>query len=87
MPIQRRSVPTLDSVSRKIKDFERQHHVSTEDFLGNSSINIDQDDAMNWLFLVEQRKVLLSAFTGYARLKVKTSTHLVNHQRPELLAA
>jgi hypothetical protein len=87
MPIQRRNAPTYESVSFKIRTYEQDYQMTTEEFLIECPERVDEDDAMEWRFLAEQRRVLVSAFIGYSAPRVKESRNLENYPNPELLAA
>ncbi len=60
MPIQQLAPPTLNEINQELAQFEGRFHISTEEFLASEQhgAQIDEDDAVQWLFLVEQRRVL-----------------------------
>jgi hypothetical protein len=65
MPIQRRSAPTLEGVNRQIEAFEHQYKIDTDVFLNDChNVSVNEDDAMEWAYLVEQRSALLDAAIG-----------------------
>lgn len=90
MPVQRRSTPTLAGVARQIKAFEVQYCMSSAEFVGNEdrAYSVDEDDAMQWLYLIEQLSALQEAAVGTLYSTVYDSGPLQNSESsPELLAA
>jgi len=60
MPVQQLAPPTVSEIERDIAAFETQYQVSTRAFVeadGRVS-EIDEDDAVDWFYLVEQLKFL-----------------------------
>lgn len=66
MTIQRREAPTLESVVQKIADFEHRYRIETAVFTLNDhrSNHVDEDDAMEWLYLIEQVCALADSAVG-----------------------
>jgi hypothetical protein len=62
MPVQQLAPPTIDEIVADIKDFERKYGVSTLDFLkvDGDIDSVDEDDAIEWLYRVEQFRTLQS---------------------------
>jgi hypothetical protein len=90
MPIQRRSAPTLSGVARQIEIFERRYDISTDVFLLNDhrSRQVDENDGMQWSYLIEQREVLTEVAVGQLYANGCDSGPLKNRETsPELLAA
>jgi hypothetical protein len=64
MPVQQLIPPTIAEVEQSIASFERQYGITTPDFLASTnSTFIDDDDAVEWLYCVEQLKVLREGCT------------------------
>jgi hypothetical protein len=63
MQIKRRSAPTLEGVARRIRSFEMQYEMSTEDFLERDCLGsvVTEDDASKWRYLREQLLALQEA--------------------------
>ena len=90
MPIQRRSAPTLDEVARQIKVFESRYEINTETFKlnDNRSSHVDEDDGMEWFYLIHQLNALTEAAVGRLYSTGYASGPLQNHENStELLAA
>lgn len=64
MQIKRRSTPTIEGVSRQLREYQLRYQISTDDFLrqDSSESTVSEDDAMQWHYLCEQ----LSALQGAA---------------------
>lgn len=65
MPIQKLEPPTLNEINHGIAHFEERFHISTEEFLLSEETvpQLTEDDAVEWLYLVEQRRALQDAAT------------------------
>jgi len=90
MSVQRHSTPTLAGVARQIKALEVQYSMSSAEFVRNDDRNcgVDEDDAMQWLYLIEQLSALQEAAVGTLYSSVYDSSPLQNSESsPELLAA
>lgn len=90
MSIQRRNAPTLDGVLRAIAAFERHYDVETSVFTLNDrrSAQVDEDDATEWLYLIEQANVLAESAVGNMYATASEGVLLHNVPDPsELLAA
>jgi hypothetical protein len=90
MPIQGRSTPTLTGVARQIRSFEVLYGIDTAVFIRNDeqSCNVDEDDAMQWFYLIEQLSALQEAAVGTLYSAVYDRGPLQNSENsPELLAA
>jgi hypothetical protein len=74
MPVQQLAPPTLNEISQETARFEERFGVSTAEFLANENAlpEIDEDDAVEWLYLAEQLKALqqVAAASPYARNEV-----------------
>ena len=90
MTILRRSAPTLTGVARQLAAFERQYSISTADFTADDerSNDVDEDDAMQWMYLLEQLSALQEAAVGRLYSAVSFREPLRNEENsPELLVA
>ncbi|MFP5276767.1 MAG: hypothetical protein ACLGPM_06610 [Acidobacteriota bacterium] len=63
MPIQKLTPPTLDEINRAIAGFEERSQMTSEDFVQMEQpvSQLDEDDAVEWLYLIEQRRALRNA--------------------------
>jgi hypothetical protein len=63
MPIQRGPMPTLKGVKDQIEELEVRYGIATEDFVRQEGrvAEVDSDDGVEWLYLVEQARVLSEA--------------------------
>lgn len=63
MPVQQLSPPTITEILRELTSYEEQYGVSTAMFLTaeESLPEIDEDDAVEWLYRAEQLRVLRDA--------------------------
>jgi hypothetical protein len=60
MPVEQLAPPTLTEVERDIAVYEDRYQMTTADFLAADGCvsGIDEDDAVEWLYRAEQRRVL-----------------------------
>ena len=60
MPVQQLASPTLSDVVSDLREFERKYGITTLDFLAKDGLipEVDDDDAVEWLYRVEQFRVL-----------------------------
>jgi hypothetical protein len=60
MPIHQLAPPTITDVVRELTSYEEQYGISTEKFLEADGRfpEIDEDDAVEWLYRAEQLRVL-----------------------------
>lgn len=92
MPIKRRTIPTIESVTRQMQAFEARYGIATGEFLrlDAAECRVDEDDAMQWLYLREQLSALQEAAVErlYAALPRGSGARLKNCENSsELLAA
>lgn len=81
MPVQQLAPPTMIEIARELASYEEQYQITTAAFLskGGCIPEIDEDDAVEWLYRVEQLRVLqqLDSMRPYSR--VERGTSLKNH--------
>lgn len=60
MPVEQIAPPTLAEIAQNLKEYEKKYRISTVDFLevDGEIAEVDDDDAMEWLYLVEQFRSL-----------------------------
>jgi len=92
MPIKKRSVPTIESVTRQMQVFEFRYRISTEEFLRQdfAECPVNEDDAMQWHYLREQLSALQDAGIErlYSAFPTGSGARLKNCENSsELLAA
>jgi len=92
MQIKRRTLPTIEDVTRQMEAFEFRYSISTDDFLRQSSpeIRVNEDDAMQWRYLREQLSALQEAAVErlYSTMPKGSEARLRNCENSsELLAA
>lgn len=92
MQIKRRSMPTIEGVTRQIQAFEFRYSISTEEFLRKdfAECPVNEDDAMQWRYLREQLSALKDAAVErlYSALPTGSKARLKNSENSsELLAA
>ncbi len=90
MPNQIRNTPTIESVTREIEAFESRYGLETEVLVQHEGriAEVDREDAVDWLFLYEQLRVLRelaveSLYSGSHRVVLLQNTDC----EPEKLAA
>ena len=66
MALQRRCTPTLGGVTLQIREFERHYRLESDVFVQHDfrSTHVDEDDGIQWLYLIEQQRVLREAAVG-----------------------
>lgn len=88
MPIQRRGTPTYEGVERQIQAFERLYNLDTSSFMSDChNTTVDEDDAVQWSYLVDQREVLIDAAVGMLYGRDETAELKNCDDMQELLAA
>lgn len=90
MPIQRRNPPTLEGVSRQIEVFETRYAIETAAFVAQAGCvaEVDREDGVEWLYLVEQQRVLRETAVENLYSSLDHNELLQNDECcPELLAA
>jgi hypothetical protein len=92
MQIKRRSMPTLEGVTREMQAFEFHYRITTDQFLREefSESIVNEDDAMQWHYLREQLSALQEAAVErlYSAFPTGSSARLKNCENSsELLAA
>jgi hypothetical protein len=67
MPIKRGPEVTIESVTSKLKSFERRYELATDDFVKFAQLgeNVRESDAIEWLYLAEQLRVLSEDYYRY----------------------
>jgi hypothetical protein len=77
MPVQQLASPSITDIVRELTSYEEQYGVSTDDFLAAEGRlpEIDEDDAVEWLYRIEQLRVLreVDCMHPYSRLERGTS--------------
>ncbi len=63
MQINRRSMPTIEGITREMQAFEFRYRITTDEFLRaeSSEVVVNEDDAMQWHYLHEQLSALQEA--------------------------
>jgi hypothetical protein len=92
MQIKRRTIPTIEGVTRKMKAFEFRYRITTDEFLRTDTpeCSVDEDDAMEWRYLREQLSALQEAAIErlYSESPTGRNARLTNCENSsELLAA
>jgi hypothetical protein len=90
MPFQRRCTPTIAGVTLQISEFERRYRLESDAFVMHDlrSAHVDEDDGMQWLYLIEQLRVLREAAVGTLYSAGAESGPLENQESsPEQFAA
>lgn len=67
MPVQQVAPPTFNDISQEIARFEDRFGISTAEFLAaaNPLPQMDEDDAVEWQYLAEQRKALQQVASAF----------------------
>jgi hypothetical protein len=92
MPIMRRTIPTIEGVTRQIQVLEMRYSITSDEFLRQdfAECRVNEDDAMQWHYLREQLSALQEAAVGrlYSALPKGNGARLSNCENSsELLAA
>lgn len=76
MPVQQLAPPTLNDIVSDLQEFERKYGITTVDFLAKDGLvsEVDDDDAVEWLYRVEQFRVLQQRSSGYAASRTERAT-------------
>jgi hypothetical protein len=75
MPVQQTAPLTLDEIVGEIREFERKYNISTVTFVAaDGEIDeVDEDDAVEWLYRVEQFRTLQRPTRQTSRTERATS--------------
>jgi hypothetical protein len=78
MPVQQLAPPTLNEIVDDLRGFERKYQISTVDFLAKDGLilEVDDDDAVEWLYRVEQFRALQQGRSGYPGSRTERATSL-----------
>jgi hypothetical protein len=78
MPVQQLALPTLNEVANELREFERKYGITTVDFLEKDGLlsDVDDDDAVEWLYFVEQFRVLQQTKGGSSDTRTEHATSL-----------
>ena len=72
MSVQQLSPPTVEEIERDLAEFEAQYQISTADFVVAAYCvpGVDEDDAVNWSYLIEQLKFFrrIEVVSSYSRV-------------------
>ena len=81
MSVQQIAPPTIDEIERALRAFETQYRISTPAFIeadGRIS-DVDEDDAVEWAYLVEQLQCLREVEVRFSYSRIKGETTLQNN--------
>lgn len=71
MPVEQLAPPTISEIARELTSYEEQYGITTAEFLAEDGRfpEIDEDDAVEWLYRVEQLRVLqdIESMRPYSR--------------------
>jgi hypothetical protein len=81
MSIQHLAPPTIDEVEHALRALETQYGITTPAFIEVEGRvpNVDEDDAVEWDYLVEQLRCLREVEVKFSYSRIKGETTLMNN--------
>jgi len=81
MPVQQIAPPTIIEIARELASYEEQYGITTAKFLEEDCRipEIDEDDAVEWFYRVEQLRVLQEVDCMRPYSRVERGVSLKNH--------
>ena len=79
MPVEQLATPTISEIGRELAAYQEQYGITTEQFLAGEGVcEVDEDDANDWYYRVEQLRVLRQVQFVHPYAQVEKGTSLKN---------
>jgi hypothetical protein len=78
MTVKQLAPPTLNEVANELREFEKKYAMTTVDFLEKDGLlpNVEGDDAVEWLYRVEQFRALRRVEGSPSSTRIERATSL-----------